>query len=92
MSITTITIPDLVNENQGLETYIGIKAIQAKPMTRLAYNNLRGWTLPADENGDDEGYLVVYSTDQCNVNGIKGYVSWSPKDVFDKAHAKVIVE
>lgn len=92
MTISVITIPDLVNENQGFETYIGIKGIQAKPMTRQEYNDLRGWTLPSDENGDDDGYLVVYSNKQCNVDGIQGYVSWSPKDVFDEAHAKVIIE
>lgn len=40
--------------------YIGTKPINAKPMTRAAYNTLRGWALPADENGDDAGYLVEY--------------------------------
>lgn len=92
MSIITVTIPDMQNEGQGFETYLGVKGIQAKPMTRSEYNVLRGWKLPTNENGDDEGYLVVYANNQCNVEGIQGYVSWSPKDVFDEAHAKVILE
>ena len=42
------------------KTYIGTKIIRALPMTRQEYNDYRGWQLPADENGDDEGYLVEY--------------------------------
>lgn len=34
-------------------TYVGTKVVRAKPMTRLEYNNFRGWELPANENGDD---------------------------------------
>lgn len=92
MSISNITIPNLINADQGFDAYIGVKGIQAKPMNRREYNELRGWTLPEDENGDDEGYLVVYANDQNNVSTIKGYVSWSPKDVFESAHAKVTVK
>ena len=36
----------------NLKNYIGTKIINASPMTRLAYNQLRGWMLPANENGD----------------------------------------
>lgn len=43
-----------------MKNYIGTKIINASPMTRLAYNQLRGWMLPANENGDDAGYLVEY--------------------------------
>lgn len=38
--------------------HIGVKLINAFPMTRQAYNDFRGWQLPAGENGEDEGYLV----------------------------------
>ena len=38
--------------------YIGVKVIDAKPMTRLEYNQFRGWSLPDNENGEDPGYLV----------------------------------
>ena len=43
-----------------MNTYIGTKVVRAVAMTRAAYNALRGWTVPADENGADEGYLVEY--------------------------------
>lgn len=46
-------------------------------MTRGAYNEYKGWTLPADEDPTDEGYLVVYQD---------GYKSWSPKAVFEGAY------
>lgn len=66
-------------------TYIGVKAIRAIPMTRKEYNDFRMWELPEDENGEDAGYLVEYLDDgTSNVRNIAGYVSWSPKEVFDK--------
>lgn len=63
-----------------MKKYIGTKLIEAEPMTRGEYNEYRGWTIPADENPADEGYLVRYSD---------GYVSWSPKGIFDKAYLVV---
>lgn len=67
--------------------YIGTKTIIAEAMTRAAYNTFRGWTLPADENGADEGYLVEYQDGgKPNVPGRAGYVSWSPKEQFDNAY------
>lgn len=65
-----------------MQHFIGTKMIQAKPMTRGEYNQYRGWTIPADENQADEGYLVKYSD---------SYVSWSPKDVFEKAYLPMTV-
>jgi len=70
-----------------MKRYIGTKLINAKPMTRQAYNNFRGWTLPAEENGADEGYLVEYvDGGKGNTDHYAGYVSWSPADVFDRAY------
>jgi len=70
--------------------YIGTKMICAVAMTRLAYNELRGWTLPGDENGEDEGFLVEYlDGGKANVPGYAGYVSWSPKEVFENAYRPV---
>lgn len=70
-----------------MKSYIGTKLINAKPMTRLEYNVFRGWELPADENGDDEGFLVEYvDGGKANTAEYAGYVSWSPKDVFEKAY------
>lgn len=74
-----------------MERYIGTKLINAKPMTRAEYNTFRGWTLPADENGDDAGYLVEYiDGGKANTPEYTGYVSWSPKDVFNRAYRLAI--
>lgn len=74
-----------------MKRYLGVKEINARPMTRGAYNHLRGWALPADEDGSDEGYLVEYiDGGPPNVIGYKGYVSWSPKDVFDRAYHPIV--
>lgn len=60
-----------------MKKYIGVKKIEAKPMTRGEYNKYRGWDLPQNENPDDDGYLVKYSDN---------YESWSPKGIFDEAY------
>ena len=60
-----------------MKKYVGTKLIEAEPMTRGAYNEYRGWTIPVDENPADEGYLVKYSDN---------YESWSPKEAFDEAY------
>ena len=73
-----------------MKHYIGVKEIHATPMSRAAYNLFRGWQLPADENGEDEGYLVEYlDGGQANTATYKGYVSWSPKDVFERAYKPI---
>lgn len=70
-----------------MEKFIGTKVVNAKPMTRQEYNDIRGWTLPLDENGADEGYLVEYvDGGQTNHPNFAGYISWSPKAVFEKAY------
>ena len=62
-----------------MKHFIGIKEVDAKPMTRSDYNKYRGWQIPVDENPEDEGYLVKYSD---------SYESWSPKEAFDKAYVE----
>ncbi len=70
-----------------MQRYIGNKVIKALPMTRLEYNEFRGWALPEDEDGADEGYLVEYvDGGQANTSQYAGYVSWSPKAVFERAY------
>lgn len=60
-----------------MNQYIGTKIIKAEPMTRGAYNTFRGWAIPENENPADAGYRVCYPD---------GYVSWSPKEVFEEAY------
>lgn len=74
----------------GSTVYIGTKAVAAQPMTRGDYNRLRGWTVPENENGFDEGYLVEYlDSPESNFPGYQGYVSWSPSDIFERAYRPV---
>ena len=79
-----------------MKKYTGVKEILAKPMNRKEYNDYRGWELPSDENGEDEGFLVEYiqSETSPNVNHSdhKGYISWSPKDVFEESYIDTNVD
>jgi len=61
------------------ELYIGTKTSMAKEMNRADYNRFRGWSLPDNEDGNDNGYIVQYAN---------GYVSWSPADQFNEAYKK----
>lgn len=70
-----------------MDIFYGTKKIRAKEMNRLEYCRFRGWQVPADENPLDEGYLVEYlNGGPANVVGFENYVSWSPKDVFERAY------
>lgn len=63
-----------------MKHYVGIKHIQAEPLNLGDYNKYRGWTIPENEDPKREGYLVKYPD---------GYVSWSPKEVFEEAYSEV---
>lgn len=70
-----------------MKTFIGTKIIRAMAMDRLTYVELRGWTMPANENPDDDGYLVEYTDGgEPNHPNFKGYISWSPKAQFENAY------
>lgn len=70
-----------------MKTYLGVKIIRAFPMTRGEYNTYRNWTLPVDEDGSDEGYLVEYlDGGKPNHPNHEGYISWSPKEQFENAY------
>ena len=72
-----------------MQKYIGTKEIKAIPMNRLEYNKLRGWEVPADENPNDEGYLVEYVDSKKNHPNFDGYISWSPKNVFEATYQNI---
>ena len=64
------------------------KKVRAKPMTRGAYNQLRGWIVPENENPADKGYLVEYiDGGAANHPDFEGYISWSPKAVFENGYS-----
>jgi hypothetical protein len=73
-----------------VKNYIGVKQVRAKEMSKQEYNDFRGWELPYDENGSDEGYLVEYlDGGASNTEKYDGYVSWSPKDVFERSYREI---
>lgn len=66
---------------------VGTKYLLAWPMTLGGYNKYRGWTMPPNENPDDPGYLVEYEKGGAsNHPDHKGYISWSPRDVFEESY------
>lgn len=70
--------------------YIGTKLVIALAMTRLTYNQYRGWELPANEDGNDDGYLVEYTDGGApNHPDHAGYISWSPKAQFDAGYVSI---
>lgn len=73
-------------------THIGVKQIKIlSRITRAQWCEARGWKIPADENGDDEGYAIEYlDGGKPNIEGHEGYVTWTPTDVFDKAYRAVL--
>lgn len=64
-----------------MKKYIGIEIIEAKPMTRGDYNELRCWIIPEDENPNNEGYLIR--------NSDTGYISWRTKEEFEKTYQEL---
>jgi len=75
-----------------MKTYIGTKVIKAQPMTKQAYCDYRGWKVPENEDPTEEIYLVEYPEDPTstpNHPDHKGYISMSPKTVFEKAYKEI---
>lgn len=70
-----------------MEMYIGTKLVKSKVMNRQEYNDFRGWTLPNDEDGADEGYFVEYLNS--NKDNIDNYTSWFTKEAFEKVYKAI---
>ena len=75
-------MPQMQNSSlSGLEykNYIGVKLIQAVSCSFYAYHAFKSLPLPRGV-ADSEGYLVKYPD---------GYISWSPKKVFESAYFEI---
>lgn len=70
----------------NFRNYIGTKSLLAFPMTKGDYCKLRNWDLPANEEPGEDGYLVEYPDSLSNHPDFRGYISWSPKAVFEAAY------
>lgn len=76
-----------------MKRFNGFKKVKAKPMTRQEYIDYQGFeprSLNDGEKNTDEGYLVEYQDGgKPNHKDHEGYISWSPKDVFENAYRAV---
>lgn len=67
-----------------MQKFIRLKLVIAVAMTRLAYNDYRGWQLPENEDGADDGYLVEsLGGGKSNHPDHVGYINWLPKEQFE---------
>lgn len=67
--------------------FIGTKSVLATTMTRGEYNEYRGWAIPENEDPAEQGYLIEYiDGGKPNDERHAGYISWSPRDVFEKSY------
>lgn len=71
--------------------HIGTKLVKRsdEPMTKAEYNRYRGWDIPKNEDANELVYLVEYEPDpksKPNHPEHKGYISMSPKYIFDEAY------
>ena len=70
-----------------MREHIGVKLVNARPMTLGEYNRFRGWNIPPAEDPLTPGYLVEYRDGgKPNTDEYAGYVSWSPSDVFEQSY------
>jgi len=63
----------------GEPKYIGVKIIVAYPLTFTGAQE-RGLIRAGSGKVEEEGYEVIYDN---------GYISWSPKSVFEKAYRSI---
>ena len=71
----------------SMVAFIGTKSVLATTMTRGEYNHYRGWQIPENEDPSEQGYLVEYvDGGKPNDDRHAGYISWSPRDVFEKSY------
>jgi len=63
-----------------MKQYIGVKLVKAEEMRREKACELKLLRENSCNDGEQEGYKVEYDN---------GYISWSPKSVFDEAYRSV---
>jgi len=67
-----------------MQTYIGTKIVQAEPMDEFTFTSMvkpLPYIVQIGSAGQSlPGYKVVYED---------GYVSWSPKDVFERCYRQL---
>ena len=66
-----------------MKRFNALKKVNAKPMTRQEYNDLRGWNVSTSAK-DEEGYLIVDPEIEANTLSYHGEVSWVSKENFER--------
>lgn len=59
---------------------ISTRLMKSEKMTRGEYNYFRGWSIPANENPNDDGYILQDNT---------GHISWIPEEQYERNFLKV---
>lgn len=67
---------------QRMGMYRQTKLVNAYPMSRADYYDLRGWRVPDNENPLDKGMLVVTDEDEDNE-----HLCWKTMEVFNRHYA-----
>ena len=69
------------------QLYVGTKVVKASDMSLGMFNNLMNRATPVGTDPATPGYMVEYQDGgPANSEHSANYLSWSPKDVFDKAY------
>lgn len=63
-----------------MKNYISVKQVKAEPMSLGQYYKYKGYTIPDADNISANGYKVCYPD---------GYVSWCPKEIFEKQYLEI---
>lgn len=67
-------------------TFVGTQTVSAVAMTLGEYNEYRGWSIPANQNPADQGYLFENKELTSNDERHEGYISWLSKNEFEKIY------
>lgn len=73
----------------GVKQYTCHKQVLARSMTLGDYYQLQRWGMSVGEDPADAGYLVEYlDGGEPNHPDFAHYISWSPKDVFERDYTE----
>ena len=72
-----------------MKKYLGVKIIQAEPMNKGEAFNRDLVKVDTATELTEEQFEKLYKTDGYKVVYGDDYISWSPKDVFEKAYKEV---
>lgn len=76
---------------QDMKSYTGTKTLKGWKTTKGWYNDYQGWKIPEDQDPNEEIYLVEYPVEEDTIPNHpdhEGYISMSPKTVFEKYYSE----